>query len=165
MLKHKFEPVVDRTPTSVHICCEMVPGFKRSQLFFEGWQFHVKNLVLKEVSGLLNKFDIQVRESEGHAVIETAGYLNDALGEKLAETAQELIQKDYTQLVINLEKTTLINSIGISILIEIIEALDEREGTLNFCGLSATQERTFRMMAIAKYAGIFPDEESAIANL
>ena len=114
---------------------------------------------------MLNKFDIQVRESDGHAVIETAGYLNDALGEKLSETAQELIQKGYTQLVINLDQTSLINSIGISILIEIIEVLEEREGTLNFCGLSATQERTFRMMAIAKYAGIFPDEEAAIANL
>ncbi len=114
---------------------------------------------------MLNKFDIQIREGQEHAVIETAGYLNDALGEKLSEKARELIQNGHTQLVINLEKTTLINSIGISILIEIIEALEEREGTLNFCGLSATQERTFKMMALAKYAGIFPDEESAIANL
>ena len=114
---------------------------------------------------MLNKFDIQIREDKEHAVIETSGYLNDALGEQLAEKAQELIQGGYTQLVINLDKTTLINSIGISILIEIIEALTEREGTLNFCGLSATQERTFRMMAIAKYAGSFPDEDSAIANL
>lgn len=114
---------------------------------------------------MLSKFDIQVRAAEGHAVIEVAGYLNDALGEKLAEEAQVLIQEGYTQLVINLEKTTLINSIGISILIEIIESLEECDGTLNFCGLSATQERTFRMMALSKYAGIFPDEESAITNL
>ena len=114
---------------------------------------------------MLDKFGIQIREAQAHAVIETEGYLNDALGEKLAEQAQALIQKGCTQLVINLEKTTLINSIGISILIEIIEALTEHNGTLNFCGLSATQERTFRMMALAKYAGIFPDEESAIANL
>lgn len=128
------------------------------QLASPFWEF-------KEVSDLLDKFDIQIHEEKEHAVIETEGYLNDALGEKLAEQAQELIQNGYTQLVINLEKTSLINSIGISILIEIIEALTEREGTLNFCGLSATQERTFRMMAIAKYAGIFPDEESAVANL
>ena len=114
---------------------------------------------------MLDKFDIQIREEEEHAVIETEGYLNDALGEQLAEKAHELIRDGYTQLVINLEKTSLINSIGISILIEIIEVLTEREGTLNFCGLSSTQERTFRMMAIAKYAGIFPDEESAVANL
>lgn len=128
------------------------------QLASPFWEF-------KEVSDLLDKFDIQIREDKEHAVIETEGYLNDALGEQLSEKAHELIQNGYTQLVINLEKTSLINSIGISILIEIIEVLTEREGTLNFCGLSSTQERTFRMMAIAKYAGIFPDEESAVANL
>lgn len=113
---------------------------------------------------MANKFDIQTRVEHEYAVLETAGYLNDSLGEQLSKKAQELIEKGYTQLVINLDKTALINSIGISILIEIIEALDERDGTLNFCGLSATQERTFRMMAIAKYAGIFPDEKAAIAD-
>lgn len=114
--------------------------------------------------GLANKFDINIRAEQQYAVLETEGYLNDALGEQLSQKAQDLIEKGYTQLVINLAKTALINSIGISILIEIIEALDEREGTLNFCGLSPTQERTFRMMAIAKYAGIFPDEKTAVAD-
>ncbi len=109
--------------------------------------------------------NIQIREAEEHAVIEMEGYLNDSLGEELSEEAHTLIEKGYTKLVINLEKTSLINSIGISILIEIIESLDEHEGTLNFCGLTSTQERTFRMMALAKYAGIFPDEKAAIANL
>ncbi len=113
---------------------------------------------------MANKFDIQIRAEKQCAILETAGYLNDALGERLSKEAQELIEKGYTQLVINLDKTALINSIGISILIEIIEVLEQHDGTLNFCGLSATQERTFRMMAIAKYAGIFPDEKTAIAN-
>lgn len=119
---------------------------------------------LSRRKGLANKFDILIRAEQEYAVLETAGYLNDALGEQLSKKAQELIEKGYIQLVINLDNTALINSIGISILIEIIEALEEREGTLNFCGLSATQERTFRMMAIAKYAGIFPDEKTAIAD-
>ena len=113
---------------------------------------------------MANKFDIQIRAEHEYAVLETAGYLNDALGEQLSKKARELIEKGYTQLVINLDKTALINSIGISILIEIIEVLGKQDGTLNFCGLSATQERTFRMMAIAKYAGIFPDEKTAIAD-
>ncbi len=112
-----------------------------------------------------NTLNIHIREASNYAVIETEGYLNDSLGEQLSSKAHTLIEKGCTKLVINLEKTSLINSIGISILIEIIESLDEREGTLNFCGLTPTQERTFRMMAIAKYAGIFPDEDTAISNL
>ena len=59
---------------------------------------------------MLDKFDIQIREAKDHAVIETAGYLNDALGEQLAEKAQELIQNGCTQLVINLEKQHLLTA-------------------------------------------------------
>ena len=114
---------------------------------------------------LSSKFDVQVREEDGYAVIQTEGYLNGPRGESLAEAAQNLMQKEYTKFVINLSETKLINSIGISILIEIIELLEEREGTLNFCGLTSTIERTFRMMALAKHAGIFPDEAAAIAAL
>ena len=75
------------------------------------------------------------------------------------------MHKGYTRFVINLAETKLINSIGISILIEIIELLEERHGILNFCGLTPTIEHTFRLVALAKHAGIFSDEDSAIAAL
>ena len=114
---------------------------------------------------LSDKFDVHIREEDRYAVIQTEGYLNGPRGESLAETAKNLMQKGHTKFVINLAKTKLINSIGISILIEIIELLEEREGVLNFCGLTPTIERTFKLVALAKYAGIFPDEGSAIAAL
>ena len=114
---------------------------------------------------LSGKFDVQIREEHGYAVIQTEGYLNGPRGANLAEAAKDLMQKGYTKFVINLAETKLINSIGISILIEIIELLEEREGILNFCGLTPTIERTFKLVALAKHAGIFPDEDSAIADL
>ena len=114
---------------------------------------------------LSGKFDVQIREEHGYAVIQTEGYLNGPRGENLAEAAKNLMQKGYTKFVINLAETKLINSIGISILIEIIELLEEREGIQNFCGLTPTIERTFKLVALAKHAGIFPDEGSAIADL
>ena len=114
---------------------------------------------------LSGKFDVQIREEDGYAVIQTEGYLNGPRGESLAETAKDLMQKGYTRFVINLAETRLINSIGISILIEIIELLEERQGILNFCGLTPTIEHTFQLVALARYAGIFPDEDSAIAAL
>ena len=114
---------------------------------------------------LSGKFDLQIREEDGYAVIQTEGYLNGPRGESLAETAKNLMQKGYTRFVINLAETKLINSIGISILIEIIELLEERQGILNFCGLTPTIEHTFQLVALARYAGIFPDEDSAIAAL
>lgn len=113
---------------------------------------------------MANRFDVQVRFKDNSPVIHTEGYLNGPRGEELAEVAKELINKGNINLVINLENTRLINSIGISILIEIIELLEERGGALNFCGLTPTNERTFRMMGLAQHAGIFPDVDAAIAN-
>ncbi len=114
---------------------------------------------------MANAFNVNVRTEASYAVIQTDGYLNGPMGEKLAEAAKELMRKGYNKLVINLEKTRLINSIGVSILIEIIELLEERGGVLHFCCLTPVIERTFKMMGLAQHAAIFPDEDSAIANL
>ena len=113
---------------------------------------------------MASRFDVNVRTEDGYAVIQTDGYLNGPTGENLAEAAKELVRKGYDKILINLEKTRLINSIGISILIEIIELLEERGGALSFCALTPTIERTFKMMGLAQHAEIFPDEEAAAAR-
>ena len=110
------------------------------------------------------RFEVNVRTEENYAVIQTEGYLNGPSGEQLVERAKDLIREGYSKLVVNLEQTRLINSIGISILIEIIELLEEQEGVINFCSLTPVNERIFRMMGLAQHAGIFPDEASAIAS-
>jgi len=114
---------------------------------------------------MANPFNVEVRTGDAYAVIQTDGYLNGSTGENLAEAAKSLIGKGYDQLIINLEKTRLINSIGISILIEIIELLEERGGKLSFCHLTPVIERTFKMMGIAQHASIFPTEEAAIDSV
>ena len=75
------------------------------------------------------------------------------------------MNQGYNTLVINLERTRLVNSIGISILIEIIEFLQEHGGALRFCHLTPVIERTFKMMGLAQHAEIHSDEASATANL
>ena len=70
------------------------------------------------------------------------------------------MQKGYTKLIINHEKTKIINSIGMSILIEIIDLLKERGGVLNVCGLTPTYQRTFKMMRFADHALNFNRQEA-----
>ena len=114
---------------------------------------------------MATSFNVNTRTEDSYAVIETAGYLNGPTGEQLAETAKDLMNQGYSTLVINLEKTRLVNSIGISILIEIIEFLQEHGGALHFCHLTPVIERTFKMMGLAQHAEIHPDEASATGNL
>jgi len=108
---------------------------------------------------------LTVDRRSGLAVLYTDGYINNQGGEEIARAAYELIDQGYTRLLLNLHGTKIINSIGISILIEIIERMLQIDGRLGFCALTPTIEKTFHIMGLAQYAGIFPDEASAIASL
>jgi len=108
---------------------------------------------------------LTVDRRAGLAVLYTDGYINNQGGEEIARAAYELIDQGYTRLLLNLHGTKIINSIGISILIEIIERMLQIDGRLGFCALTPTIEKTFHIMGLAQYAGIFPDETAAIAAL
>jgi anti-anti-sigma factor len=108
---------------------------------------------------------LTVDRRAGVAVIYTEGYINNQGGEEIARAAYALLDEGFRTLVLNLTGTKIINSIGISILIEIIEKMIEVEGKLAFCALTPTIEKTFHIMGLAQYAAIFPDEAAAMAEV
>ncbi len=109
--------------------------------------------------------NLRVERREGLAVIYTDGYINNQGGEQIAAAAYTLLDDGYRTLLLNLAGTKIVNSIGISILIEIIEKMLEVEGRLSFCHLTPTIEKTFRIMGLAQYSTIFPDEPAAVTEL
>ena len=108
---------------------------------------------------------LNVERRDGLAVIYTDGYINNQGGEEIAEAAYGLLDEGVRTVLLNLASTKIVNSIGISILIEIIEKMIEVEGRLSFCNLTPTIEKTFHIMGLARYASIFPDEQAAVAEL
>ena len=104
------------------------------------------------------------RRGEG-AVLYTRGYINNVGGEEIAVRAYELIDNGVTRLLLNLRETKIVNSIGISILIEIIEKVIEKGGRIGFCCLTPVIEKTFQIMGLAQYAQLFPTEEAAVRDL
>ncbi|HEX5757616.1 MAG TPA: STAS domain-containing protein [Thermoanaerobaculia bacterium] len=109
--------------------------------------------------------NVTVERRDGVAVIYTQGYINNQAGEEVARVAYTLIDEGYKTLLINLGGTTIVNSIGISILIVIIEKMIEIDGRLAFCSLTPTIEKTFHIMGLAQYAPIYSDETAALATL
>lgn len=104
-------------------------------------------------------------ERDELAVIRTDGYINNQGGEEIARVAYELIDRGHKRLLLDLAGTKIVNSIGISILIEIIEKMLEIDGRLAFCSLTPTIEKTFHIMGLAQYASIYPDEKAALEEL
>lgn len=99
------------------------------------------------------------------AILYTKGYINNVGGEEIANRAYELMDGGVDTLLLNLRETKIVNSIGISILIEIIEKMMDKGGKIGFCCLTPVIHKTFQIMGLANYASIFPDEESAAAQL
>jgi anti-anti-sigma factor len=114
---------------------------------------------------MTESLNVTVDRREGLAVIYTEGYINNQGGEEIAKEAYKLLDEGYKALLLNLAGTKIVNSIGISILIEIIEKMLEIDGKLGFCCLTPTIEKTFHIMGLAQYAPIFPNEETAVAQM
>ena len=103
--------------------------------------------------------------SDGLGLIAAAGYINNEGGQAIADAANELMGQGCATLLIDLDGTRIINSIGVSILLEIMEKLIEDKGRLAFCNLTPTISKTFEIMGLVQYATVYPDRESAHAAL
>jgi anti-anti-sigma factor len=105
------------------------------------------------------------RRGEKAAILYTKGYINNVGGEEIANHAYELMNGGVSMLLLNLRETKIVNSIGISILIEIIEKMMEKNGKVAFCCLTPVIQKTFQIMGLAQYAAIFTDEQAALREL
>jgi anti-anti-sigma factor len=114
---------------------------------------------------MAEELKVTVQRRGNGAVLYTRGYINNVGGEEIAARAYELIDDGVSKLLLNLRETKIVNSIGISILIEIIEKIVEKGGKIAFCCLTPVIEKTFQIMGLTQYAQIFPNEESAIREL
>jgi anti-anti-sigma factor len=99
--------------------------------------------------------------SEGVGLISAAGYINNEGGQAIADAATGLMDQGCNKLLIDLDGTRIINSIGVSILLEILEKLMDEKGRLAFCNLTPTISKTFEIMGLVQYASVYPDLEAA----
>jgi anti-anti-sigma factor len=113
----------------------------------------------------MNDFKVDFKETNGIVVLNTEGYLNNVGGEKILSVCNTHIENGKTIFLINMQGTKVVNSIGVSILIEVIEKLQGINGRIGFCHLAPIVDKTFTIMGISKYSSIFSTEEEGISAL
>jgi anti-anti-sigma factor len=113
----------------------------------------------------MSDFKIEVSEANGVVILKTDGYLNNVGGERISAICHEHISLGKSRFLLNMEGTKVVNSIGVSILIEIIEKLQEIDGRLGYCNLAPIVSKTFNIMGISKYSTVFSTEEEGINGL
>ena len=108
-------------------------------------------------------FSVDVYESDGGVVIlRTHGYLNNILGKEIINIFDEKIDAGKTQFLIDFKDTNLVNSLGISILLEVIQKLQLVGGELGSFNLSPMVNKTFMIMGLDSYISIFTSEREAV---
>ena len=85
-------------------------------------------------------------------VMKTEGYINNTGGEKISEEFSSHYENGVTKLLLDIEGSKVVNSIGISFLIEIIEKLNDKGGKLYFSNLDPSIEKTFTIMGLFQFA-------------
>ena len=107
-------------------------------------------------------FKLESSIENGCLVIRTFGYVNNVGGEEIVKCFSEAFENGTSKIVINLAESKVVNSIGISYLLEIIEKLMERNGKLVFSNLEPAIEKTFSIMGLFHFAEQAKTEEEAL---
>jgi len=114
---------------------------------------------------MFESFHLNVREIDDVLIIDTDGYINNTAGEEIADLCNKLIDSGKKKFLINLAKSPVINSVGVSIFIEIIEKLQEVNGSIGYFNLVPIVKKTFNIMGLTKYSVIYESEEAALSAL
>ena len=113
----------------------------------------------------MSGFIKSTKEANQIIIIETDGYLNNEGGEAISTICYEKMNEGKNKFLINMAGTKVVNSIGVSILIEIIEKLQEVDGKIGYYNLAPIVSKTFNIMGLTKYSTVFATEEEAVSGL
>src|SRR3954452_20649508 len=109
--------------------------------------------------------NVQSTQDGDVAIVRTDGYINNLGAERIEQECEALIQQGYRKLVINFARSPIINSMGLSILIGIIERVLEIHGVLAFTDLTPVNAETMEIMGLTQYAKIYRTESDARDSL
>ena len=112
-----------------------------------------------------DSIELQVSRRDGVGVLAVEGYINNVGGEKVAGACNEMIEEGVTRFALNLGGCRIVNSVGISFLIEILEKGKSLGGKVAFCCVTPTIGKTFRIMGLMQAATLHETEEDALKAL
>ena len=109
----------------------------------------------------MNVFNVTLLREPGFAVLRTEGYINNLGAERIEQEIEPLLADGCRRFIINFSGSPIINSMGLSILIGVIERMLEVNGVLVFTDLTEVNAETMEIMGLSQYAHILPSEEEA----
>lgn len=99
------------------------------------------------------------------AVVYASDYLNKLTGEKIERECRRQLDLGCRALVIDFANTQLVNSIGISILLGIIDVAEKSGAQIVFSDVNNQTVELFEMLGLTRHVSLAKDEQEALTNL
>jgi len=98
-------------------------------------------------------------------VIYASDYLNKLTGEKIERECRRQLDSGCRALVIDFSDTKLVNSIGISILLGIINVAEKNGARIVFSDVNNQTIQLFEMLGLTRHVVLAKNEQEALSNL
>ena len=99
------------------------------------------------------------------AIIYAGDYLNKLSGERIERECRRQLESGCRALVINFRDTELVNSIGVSILMGVIDAAEQSSARLVFSDVNSHNAHLFEMLGLTRHVQIARDENEALLSI
>lgn len=99
------------------------------------------------------------------AVIYASDYLNKLTGERIERECRRQLDSGCRALVIDFSDTELVNSIGISILLGIIDIAEKSGARVVFSDVNNQTVELFNMLGLTRHVVLVRDEQEALTSL
>ena len=106
---------------------------------------------------------VQARCIGDTAIIYASDYLNKLSGERIERECKRQLESGCRALVINFRDTELVNSIGVSILMGVIDASERNNARLIFSDVNGQTANLFELLGLTRHVSVAKDEDEALA--
>jgi len=99
------------------------------------------------------------------AVVYAGDYLNKLTGEKIERECRRQLDSGCRALVIDFGDTELVNSIGVSILLGIIDVAERNGARVVFSDVNNQTVELFQMLGLTRHVALAKNEQEALSDL
>ena len=93
-------------------------------------------------------------QPESSAVVSAGDYLNKLTGERVERECRDRLNSGCRNLVLDFGETEIVNSVGVSILLGVIDSAKGSGATVTLTGVNAPTIELFEMLGVTKHVDI-----------
>jgi len=108
---------------------------------------------------------VRSQRSGDVAVIYASDYLNKLSGERIERECRAHLSAGCRALIVDFKNTGLVNSIGVSIMLGVIDAAERAHAPLVFSNVNDQAAQLFEILGLTRHAALAKDENAALAIL